>query len=190
MCAAQCPSHGRAWLGMLPPPSVQHAQLDVACCHRIGAVRLKRAHRCWGHQVRGLRSTQRGRWQPRHGVTAEATLKRSALRASRPNAPALAGEPAACTSNSTSTTPSACHAHSARAAQLVHMLTVLRNPWQGAARAAGPLPLRGWWSSSPFSNVRRCGKAPTHVHRERCQRVCMRSDRSTVLVRVHDGLIP
>ena len=125
---------------MLPPPSLQHAQLDLACCHRIGVVRLQRAHRCWGHQVRGLRSARRGRWQPQHGVTAEATLKRSALRASRPNAPALAGEPAACTSNSTSTTPSARHAHSARAAQLVPMLTVLRNLWQEDSTSCGCTP--------------------------------------------------
>jgi hypothetical protein len=122
---------------MLPPPSLQHAQLDLACCHRIGVVRLQRAHRCWGHQVRGLRSARRGRWQPRHGVTAEATLKRSVLRASRPIAPALAGEPAACTSNSTSTTPSARHTHSARAAQLVHMLTVSLNLWQEGSTSCG-----------------------------------------------------
>ena len=125
---------------MLPPPSLQHAQLDLACCHRIGVVRLQRAHRCWGHQVRGLRSARRGRWQPRHGVTAEATLKRSALRATRCNAPALAGEPAACTSNSMRTTPSARHAHSARAAQLVPMLTVLRNLWQEDSTSCGCTP--------------------------------------------------
>ena len=125
---------------MLPPPSLLHAQLDLACSYPIAAVRLQRAAKCWGQQVRGLRSTQRGRWQPRHGVTAEATLKRSALRASRPNAPALAGEPAACTSNSTSTTPSARHAHSARAAQLVPMLTVLRNLWQEDSTSCGCTP--------------------------------------------------
>ena len=175
---------------MLPPPSLQHAQLDLACCHRIGVVRLQRAHRCWGHQVRGLRSARRGRWQPRHGVTAEATLKRSALRASRPNAPALAGEPAACTSNSTSTTPSARHTHSARLHSWCTCSLYCAICGRRTTRAAGALPLRGWWSSSPFSNVTRCGKAPTHVHRERCPRACMRSDRSTVLVRVHDGLIP
>ena len=32
-----------------------------------------------------------------------------------------------------------------------------------AVRAAGALVLRGWWSSSPFSFVIRCGKATTHV---------------------------
>ena len=125
---------------MLPPPSLLHAQLDLACSYPIAAVRLQRAAKCWGQQVRGLRSARRGRWQPRHGVTAEATLKRSALRASRPNAPALAGEPAACTSNSTSTTPSARHAHSARAAQLVPMLTVLRNLWQEDSTSCGCTP--------------------------------------------------
>ena len=122
---------------MLPPPSLLHAQLDLACSYPIAAVRLQRAAKCWGQQVRGLRSARRGRWQPRHGVTAEATLKRSALRAPRCNAPALAGEPAACTSNSTSTTPSARHAHSARAAQLVPMLTVLRNLWQEGSTSGG-----------------------------------------------------
>ena len=125
---------------MLPPPSLLHAQLDLACSYPIAAVRLQRAAKCWGQQVRGLRSARRGRWQPRHGVTAEATLKRSALRASRRNAPALAGESAACTSNSTSTTPSARHAHSARAAQLVHMLTVLHNLWQEDSTSCGCTP--------------------------------------------------
>ena len=125
---------------MLPPPSLLHAQFDLACSYPIAAVRLQRAAKWWGQQVRGLRSARRGRWQPRHGVTAEATLKRSALRASRRNAPALAGEPAACTSNSTSTTPSARHAHSARAAQLVHMLTVLRNLWQEDSTSCGCTP--------------------------------------------------
>ena len=125
---------------MLPPPSLLHAQLDLACSYPIAAVRLQRAAKCWGQQVRGLRSARRGRWQPRHGVTAEATLKRSALRASRCNATALAGEPAACTSNSTSTTPSARHAHSARAAQLVPMLTVLRNLWQEDSTSCGCTP--------------------------------------------------
>ena len=125
---------------MLPPPSLLHAQLDLACSYPIAAVRLQRAAKCWGQQVRGLRSARRGRWQPRHGVTAEATLKRSALRASQSRAPALAGEPAACTSNSTSTTPSARHAHSARAAQLVPMLTVLRNLWQEDSTSCGCTP--------------------------------------------------
>ena len=122
---------------MLPPPSLLHAQLTLACSHPTAAVRLIRAAKCWGQQVRGLRSARRGRWQPRHGVTAEATLKRSALRAGRRNAPALAGEPAACTSNSMRTTPSACHAHSARAAQLVHMLTVSLNLWQEGSTSCG-----------------------------------------------------
>ena len=122
---------------MLPPPSLLHAQLDLACSYPIAAVRLQRAAKCWGQQVRGLRSARRGRWQPRHGVTAEATLKRSALQASPPHAPALAGEPAACTSKSVRTTPSARHAHSARAAQLVHMLTVLRNLWQEGSTSCG-----------------------------------------------------
>ena len=175
---------------MLPPPSLLHAQLDLACSYPIAAVRLQRAAKCWGQQVRGLRSARRGRWQPRHGVTAEATLKRSALRASRPNAPALAGESAACTSNSTSTTPSARHTHSARLHSWCTCSLCCAICGRRTARAAGALPLRGWWSSSPFSNVTRCGKAPTHVHRERCPRACMRSDRSMVLVRVHDGLIP
>ena len=125
---------------MLPPPSLQHAQLDLACCHRIGVVRLQRAHRCWGHQVRGLRSARRARWQPRHGVTVKPTMRRSAVQASQPHAPALAGEPAACTSNSMRTTPSARHAHSARAAQLVHMLTVLHNLWQEDSTSCGCTP--------------------------------------------------
>ena len=125
---------------MLPPPSLLHAQLDLACSYPIAAVRLQRAAKWWGQQVCGLRSARRGRWQPRHGVTAEATLKRSALWASRPNAPALAGEPAPCTSNSMRTTPSARHAHSARAAQLVHMLTVLRNLWQEDSTSCGCTP--------------------------------------------------
>ena len=125
---------------MLPPPSLLHAQLDLACSYPIAAVRLQRAAKCWGQQVRGLRSARRGRWQPRHGVTAEATLKRSALRASQSRAPALAGEPAACTSNSMRTTPSARHAHSARAAQLVPMLTVLRNLWQEDSTSCGCTP--------------------------------------------------
>ena len=125
---------------MLPPPSLLHAQLDLACSYPIAAVRLQRAAKCWGQQVRGLRSARRGRWQPRHGVTAEATLKRSALRASRPNAPALAGEPAACTSNSMRSPSSARHAPSARAAQLVHMLTVLRNLWQEDSTSCGCTP--------------------------------------------------
>ena len=122
---------------MLPPPSLLHAQLDLACSYPIAAVRLQRAAKCWGQQVRGLRSARRGRWQPRHGVTAKPTMRRSALQASQPHAPALAGEPAACTSNRMRTTPSARHAHSARAAQLVHMLTVSLNLWQEGSTSCG-----------------------------------------------------
>ena len=122
---------------MLPPPSLLHAQLDLACSYPIAAVRLQRAAKCWGQQVRGLRSARRGRWQPRHGVTVKPTMRRSALQASQPHAPALVGEPAACTSNSMRTTPSACHAHSARAAQLVHMLTVSLNLWQEGSTSCG-----------------------------------------------------
>ena len=126
---------------MLPPPSLLHAQLDLACSYPIGADRLIRAAKWWGQQVRGLRSARRGRWQPQHRVTAKPTMRRSALQASQPHAPALAGEPAACTSNScTSTTTSARHAHSARAAQLVHMLTVLRNLWQEDNTSCGCTP--------------------------------------------------
>ena len=64
-------------------------------------------------------------------------MRRSARRARQPHALALAGEPAACTSNSMRTTPSARHAHSARAAQLVHMLTVSLNLWQEGSTSCG-----------------------------------------------------
>ena len=47
------------------------------------------------------------------------------------------GERAACTSSSMRTTPSTCHAHRARAAQLVHMLNVSRNLWQEGSMSCG-----------------------------------------------------